>query len=52
MNTIEEMLKHDLPREQMEEYSEELLRYSFFGFSALLQPKLKRTVEATNSLTQ
>lgn len=52
LNTLEEMLKHDLPREQMEEYGEELLRYSFFGFAALLQPKLERSEGATSALAQ
>ncbi|MEM6533621.1 MAG: TetR/AcrR family transcriptional regulator [Myxococcota bacterium] len=52
MNTLEEMLKHDLLREHMEEYGEELLRYSFFGFAALLQPELQRSEDATVPLAQ
>lgn len=51
VNTVEEMLKHDLDREQMEDYGEELLRYSFFGFAALLHPELERSEEATQSLS-
>lgn len=34
--TIEEMVRHDLPLEKMQEYANELLRYSFNGFQALL----------------
>ncbi|MEM6733197.1 MAG: hypothetical protein AAF658_16685, partial [Myxococcota bacterium] len=51
LNTLEEMLKHDLLREEMEEYGEELLRYSFFGFMALLNPKLERSQQASASLS-
>ncbi|MEO0814160.1 MAG: hypothetical protein AAFY60_14960, partial [Myxococcota bacterium] len=50
VNTLEEMLKHDLERDHMEDYGEELLRYSFFGFMALLNPQLERSEEVTQSL--
>ena len=51
VNTVEEMLKHDLDREQMEDYGEELLRYSFFGFMALLHPELQRSEDVSLSVS-
>lgn len=49
LNTVEEMLKHDLLREEMEDYGGELLRYSFFGFMSLLNPQLERNQEAESA---